>query len=84
MDTVYPRGMLAQQPFRIDGDRAYGLGIADDRHGIAVILHSLAILSAMKLRGLRHDHRADQRRRGDRLARLAQPSSRGSAPSTTW
>src|SRR5262249_48598606 len=23
MDTVYPRGMLAQQPFRIDGDRAY-------------------------------------------------------------
>jgi len=30
MDTVYERGMLAQQPFRIDGDRAYGLGIADD------------------------------------------------------
>ena len=31
MDTVYERGMGAKQPFRIDGDRAYGLGIADDR-----------------------------------------------------
>jgi glutamate carboxypeptidase len=50
MDTVYPRGMLAQQPFRIDGDRVYGLGIADDRQGIAVILHSLAILRAMNYR----------------------------------
>jgi glutamate carboxypeptidase len=47
MDTVYPRGMLAKQPFRIDGDRAYGLGIADDKQGIAVILHALAILKAM-------------------------------------
>ncbi len=47
MDTVYPRGMLAQQPFRIDGNRAYGLGIADDRHGIALILHTLAMLKAM-------------------------------------
>jgi glutamate carboxypeptidase len=47
MDTVYPRGMIAQQPYKIDGDRAYGLGIADDRHGIAVILHALAILKAI-------------------------------------
>ena len=31
MDTFYERGMGAKQPFRIDGDRAYGLGIADDR-----------------------------------------------------
>src|SRR5205085_698069 len=31
MDTVYHRGMLAQQPFRIDGSRAYGLAIADDK-----------------------------------------------------
>ncbi len=47
MDTVYQRGMLAEQPFRIDGDRAYGLGIADDKHGIAVILHVLAILQQL-------------------------------------
>lgn len=51
MDTVYLKGMLAQQPFRIDGDRAYGLGIADDKHGVAVILHSLAALNAL---GINH------------------------------
>jgi glutamate carboxypeptidase len=50
MDTVYLRGMLAKQPFRIDGNRAYGLGIADDKQGIAVILHTLAILKAMNFR----------------------------------
>ena len=50
MDTVYPRGMLAQQPFRVEGDRAYGLGIADDKQGIAVIIHTLAILKAMDFR----------------------------------
>jgi glutamate carboxypeptidase len=50
MDTVYPRGMLAKQPFRIEGNRAYGLGIADDKQGIAVILHSLAILKMMDFR----------------------------------
>jgi glutamate carboxypeptidase len=50
MDTVYLKGMLAQQPFRVSGDRAYGLGIADDKHGIAVILHSLAVLQALGFR----------------------------------
>jgi glutamate carboxypeptidase len=50
MDTVYLRGMLANQPFRIDGNRAYGLGIADDKQGIAVILHALAMLEAMNFR----------------------------------
>jgi glutamate carboxypeptidase len=50
MDTVYLHGMLAQQPFRIDGDRAYGLGIADDKQGIAVILHTLAILKSLDFR----------------------------------
>jgi glutamate carboxypeptidase len=46
MDTVYLRGMLANQPYRIDGNRAYGLGIADDKQGIAMILHTLAVLKA--------------------------------------
>ena len=50
MDTVYLRGMLAKQPFRVDGNRAYGLGIADDKQGIAVVLHALAILKAMNFR----------------------------------
>ena len=50
MDTVYPRGMLTQQPFRIEGNRAYGLGIADDKQGIAVIIHTMAMLKAMNFR----------------------------------
>jgi glutamate carboxypeptidase len=47
MDTVYLKGMLAKQPFRIDGDKAYGLGIADDKQGIAVILHAVTMLRQM-------------------------------------
>lgn len=45
MDTVYQRGMGAKQPFRVDGDRAYGLGIADDKQGVALILHVADLLN---------------------------------------
>jgi glutamate carboxypeptidase len=44
MDTVYQPGILASQPYRLDGNRIYGPGIADDKGGIAVILHGLKIL----------------------------------------
>lgn len=44
MDTVYLPGMLKDQPFRIDGDKAYGLGIADDKQGVALILHTVELL----------------------------------------
>ncbi|TFW05780.1 M20/M25/M40 family metallo-hydrolase [Oxalobacteraceae bacterium OM1] len=50
MDTVYLKGMLAKQPFRIDGNRAYGLGIGDDKAGVAVILHTLATLKALNFK----------------------------------
>src|SRR5258708_21344597 len=50
MDTVYLKGMLAKQPFRIDGERAYGLGISDDKHGVALIIHTVAILKAINFR----------------------------------
>jgi glutamate carboxypeptidase len=50
MDTVYLRGMAERQPFRIDGDRVYGLGIADDKQGIAVILHTLSMLKGLDFR----------------------------------
>jgi glutamate carboxypeptidase len=50
MDTVYTVGMLNKQPFRIEGDKAYGLGIADDKQGIAVITHIVAMLQAMKFK----------------------------------
>lgn len=44
MDTVYVKGTLAKAPFRIDGNRAFGPGIADDKSGLAVILHTLGLL----------------------------------------
>lgn len=44
MDTVYPKGTLKDQPFRIDGNKAYGLAIADDKQGVALILHVIALL----------------------------------------
>ncbi len=46
MDTVYVKGTLAKAPFRVEGERAYGPGIADDKGGIAVILHTLRLLKA--------------------------------------
>ncbi|MBV8501507.1 MAG: M20/M25/M40 family metallo-hydrolase [Paucibacter sp.] len=46
MDTVYPSGSLARQPFQLRGDRAYGLGILDDKQGLALVLHTLALLRA--------------------------------------
>jgi glutamate carboxypeptidase len=46
MDTVYQPGVLAKRPFRVDSKRAYGPGIADDKGGIAVILHALGLLKA--------------------------------------
>jgi glutamate carboxypeptidase len=50
MDTVYLSGMLKDQPFRIDGERAYGLAIADDKQGVALILHTVAMLQILKFR----------------------------------
>jgi len=47
MDTVYQRGMAAGQPFRLDGERAYGLGIADDKSGVALAMHAVALLQAL-------------------------------------
>lgn len=50
MDTVYVKGTLAKAPFRVDGNRAFGPGIADDKGGIAVILHTLKLLKARGFR----------------------------------
>ena len=50
MDTVYLRGMLKDQPFRIDGERAYGLGISDDKQGVAAILHTVAMLQKLNFK----------------------------------
>ena len=50
MDTVYPRGTLAKRPFRIEGSRAYGPGVADEKGGVAVVVHALAVLKSLGFR----------------------------------
>jgi glutamate carboxypeptidase len=50
MDTVYARGTLAKRPYRVEGSRAYGPGIADDKGGIALILHALNLLKTLNVR----------------------------------
>lgn len=47
MDTVYADGILSSEPFRQEGNKLFGPGIADDKGGIAVILHSLEVLKTM-------------------------------------
>lgn len=44
MDTVYQDGILGTEPFKRDGNKLFGPGIADDKGGIAVILHALGLL----------------------------------------
>ncbi len=45
-DTVYDRGILTKEPYHRKGNLLYGPGIADDKGGIAVILHALSLLKA--------------------------------------
>jgi glutamate carboxypeptidase len=47
MDTVYLKGAVAKQPFRVDGNKAYGVAIADDKAGVALILHTVKLLQDM-------------------------------------
>lgn len=43
-DTVFGPGTAAKRPFKQDGERAYGPGVADAKGGVAMILHSLKLL----------------------------------------
>src|SRR6476469_9073832 len=79
MDTVYPAGTLASEPYRQDGNRLYGPGIADDKGGIAVILHSLAILKDAGWRDyaqltvlFNHDEEVGSTTSGETIAQLAE------------
>lgn len=47
MDTVYPKGSVKKYPWREDGDKVYGPGVADAKSGVATILHTLDILKKM-------------------------------------
>lgn len=44
MDTVYDAEILKTQPYKVEGNRIYGPGIADDKGGLAVILGLLQMI----------------------------------------
>jgi hypothetical protein len=71
MDTVYVKGMYEKQPFRVEGDKAYGLGHRRRQAGHRDHHPRREDAEGPRLQRLRHAHRAHQRRRGDQLAGLA-------------
>jgi glutamate carboxypeptidase len=48
MDTVFADGTAAKRPFRIQGDRAYGPGVMDDKGGIVTAIYAITLLQQMK------------------------------------
>ncbi len=46
-DTVFPKGTAAQRPFRIDGDLAYGPGVADMKGGLVINTFVLEVLARL-------------------------------------
>lgn len=43
-DTVYMAGTAEKRPFTTDGIKAYGPGVSDEKGGLTLALHALAIL----------------------------------------
>ncbi|HWR43799.1 glutamate carboxypeptidase [Sporomusa sp.] len=43
-DTVYAAGTAEKRPFSTDGIKAYGPGVSDEKGGLTLALHALAIL----------------------------------------
>ena len=44
MDTVFPKGTCQQRPFRMEGNRAFGPGVCDMKHGCLMIYYLLKAL----------------------------------------
>lgn len=45
MDTVFPKGKLGDEPFHIEGDKAYGPGVLDMKGGIVIALYAVKALN---------------------------------------
>jgi glutamate carboxypeptidase len=48
MDTVFADGTASARPFRIQGERAYGPGVMDDKGGIVTALFGIKLLQQME------------------------------------
>lgn len=48
LDTVFADGTAKARPFRIEGKRAYGPGIMDDKGGVATAIGAMKILQGYK------------------------------------
>ncbi len=46
MDTVFPEGTVAERPFRIEGNRAYGPGVVDMKSSLVELLYAIKALAA--------------------------------------
>src|SRR4029453_15681776 len=44
LDTVFDKGEAARRPFRVEGDRAYGPGVADEKGGLVQALMAIRLL----------------------------------------
>jgi len=44
MDTVFGPGTVAKRPFRMDGDKAYGPGVGDEKGGVVEAITALQLL----------------------------------------
>lgn len=49
MDTVFPHGTAARRPFRVEGDRACGPGVADMKAGVAAVMFAARALNDLGL-----------------------------------